>query len=88
MRSLLLGALSVVIAMPLAAVSAASLPARPMPAAEALRSLVEPVHGRILYGNSYRYASPYYSYGYPRLYYYPWGVAPRSYARHRRWRLR
>jgi len=72
-----LGALAVVIAVPLGAHSAMSLPARPSPAPAAMGTAAEPVFGRIPYGDSYRYTSPYYSYGYPRLYYYPWGLQPR-----------
>lgn len=55
---------------------------------EQMRAAIEPVHDRILDGHRYRYASPNYSYGYPRLDYDPWGIAPRAHRWHPRWRLR
>lgn len=72
-----LAALAVVISVPLGAHSAAGLPVRLAATPAAATAMAEPVFGRIPYGDSYRYASPYYSYGYPRLYYYPWGLQPR-----------
>lgn len=79
-----LAALAVVIAVPLGAPSAQSLPYRLVAPPLATVVAAEPVFGRIPYGDSYRYTSPYYSYGYPRLYYYPWGIQPRRHWYHRR----
>lgn len=83
MRKMLLAMLAVAAGTHGLAAPAAAVPARPM-AAEASRFAATPVTGRIPYGYGYRYTSPYYSYGYPRLYYYPWGLPPRSVLRHRR----
>ena len=78
-----LAGLAVAISLPLGAETALGHPARPSAAPAPAGTTAEPVFGRIPYGDSYRYTSPYYSYGYPRLYYYPWGIQPRH-----RWNLR
>ena len=81
MRTEMTAGLVALVSIALTAVSAAALPVAPATVQPDIAAIAQPllerVHGRIPYGNSYRYASPYYSYGYPRLYYYPWGLDPR-----------